>query len=630
MSFFRLLFGRRFASSEEKKEKLTLMTGVPLLGLDALSSTAYGPEAALAILLPLGAIGLHYFPLVILGVVILLIILYCSYRQTIGAYPHGGGAYIVAGENLGKRVGLWAAVALLLDYLLNVAVGISAGVGAAISAFPALHHHTLNITLFVLVTLTILNLRGVKQSGLVFIVPTITFVLCIAIAIGIGVAKSLLNGGHPQAVIEPSTMPVLTSNVTIWLLLGAFANGLTAMTGVEAVSNAIPLFKRPTVLNARRTLRAIVIILTLFLLGLAYLCPAYQITAMDESKPGYQTILSQLIGAVTGQGIFYYIAMASIFIVLTYSAQTSFAAFPRVCRLLAEDGYLPNFFSEKGRRLVYTPGIVVLAILSGLLLIIFKGITTALIPLFAIGAFSAFCFSQAGMVVFWHRKRNAKTKLAINALGAISTAIALIIIVVEKFLEGGWIIIVVAPLLYLLFSQIKRHYQHVARQIKHPFKTSFIKVKLKSPIVIIPIEGWDQVFERALKIGMLVSEDITAVHISTEKDETKQPLRKTWEEMIVRAAIEANVPVPKLIVIQSPYRRINKPILDFIYKTKKENPDRVIAVVIPELVEPHWYEYLLHNIHAAELKSILFLAKDPQIVVIHSPWYLPDYIDDKE
>jgi amino acid transporter len=394
MSFLNKLFGRPLPTSADKKQALSVYTGVPALGLDALASIGYGPEAALTILLPLGTLGLHYFPIVTLMVITQLILLYLSYQQTAGAYPNGGGAYIVASDNLGKFAGLCAGAALLIDYLLNVAVGISAGVGAIVSAIPSLHSHTLSICLMILAFLTIINLRGMRESGLLFITPTLAFVVCLGAALVMGAFNLWVSGGQPHAVIAPPAIPARTASVSTWILLCAFANGLTAMTGIEAVSNAIPLFRKPVVRNARWTLTIIVGMLALYLLAIGYLCPAYHIGAMDEYKPGYQTILSQLVGAVAGQGIFYYISIATIFFILTFSAQTSFAGFPRVCRLLADDSYLPHFFADKGSRLVFSHGIIILALLAGGLLILFDGITARLIPLFAVGAFSAFLFSN--------------------------------------------------------------------------------------------------------------------------------------------------------------------------------------------------------------------------------------------
>jgi len=623
MKILNRIFGRPLATKERKKQELSVITGVSALGLDALASTAYGPEAALMILLPAGLAGLHYFSLINVLIVAILITLYLSYRQTAAAYPNGGGAYIVASDNLGKKAGLWAAIALLLDYLLNVAVGISAGVGAIVSALPILQPWTLSLCLIVLMTLVLLNLRGVRESGLIFVVPAFAFVVFLGVAMVIGIVNALQSAGHPHPVVAPPAPPSVTITISTWLLLGAFANGLTAMTGVEAVSNAVPLFRKPVVRNAQWTLTVIVVILALFLLGLAYLCPSYNIIAMDQSKPGYQTILSQLVAATTGRGIFYYLSIFSIFIVLTYSAQTSFIGFPRVCRLLAEDHFLPHFFAERGRRLVFSLGIIVLAICSAMLLIMFEGITTNLIPLFAVGAFSAFLLSQTGMVVHWLRKKNepnARVKLFFNVLGVASTFIALVSIILAKFIEGAWVIVLAAPLLAYFCTRIHRHYNKLRRTIDKPLE---LKVsEFKQPVLIVPIRGWDSLAEKAIRFALLTSEDVTAVYISTN-DEDAKLLKELWTEKVKKPAqATSKCAVPQLEIIQSPYRRIYQPILDYVNKIKKDNPDRFIGVVIPELVEAHWYEHLLHNVRAAGLRALLFLERDQRTVVITIPWYI--------
>jgi len=615
------LLGRPLKSSETKKEELGVATGVPVLGLDALASTAYGPEAALTILVPLGMTGLHYMPMVTIGILALLATLYMSYRQTAAAYPGGGGAYFVAKDNLGMGAGVAAGTALLLDYMLNVAVGISAGVGAVLSAVPTLQEYRLAFCLLVLVALTFINLRGVRETGITFVFPVLAFVVCVGTTLVIGLVYTFLSGGHPHPVEPPPMVSQATQAVSAWVLLRAFASGCTAMTGVEAVSNAVPLFKKPAVPNAQWTLTIIVGILGAFLLAIGYLCPAYHIRAMDEQQPGYQTIFSQLVGAVAGRGLFYYLAIASIFIVLTCSAQTSFVGFPRVCRQLAEDGLLPSVFANRGRRLVFSGGIVVLAMLAGALLIVFSGITDKLIPLFAIGAFSAFAFSQIGMVAYWRRKRgkSAREKLIFNALGATCTSVALVIIVVAKFVQGAWITLIVGPGLVWLFWKIRGHYQSIAREVDQPVKLQ--TGKLRPPVVIIPIDTWNRVTERALRFGLEMSDDITALHVSSEENDNKG-LREKWAEKVEKPARAAKSAVPRLEIIHSPYRQIYEPILKFVRKREKENPDRLIAVVIPELVEPHWYEYLLHNIHGAGLRALLFLQGDRRTIVITTPWYL--------
>ncbi|HUB25271.1 MAG TPA: APC family permease [Tepidisphaeraceae bacterium] len=618
-----LFFGKPLSSSEKKNESLSIWTGVPVLGLDALASTGYGPEAALIVLMSLGGLSLHYYPYILIAVVVNIVVLYASYFQTIGAYPNGGGSYIVAKDNFGPGVAVWAAVALLLDYLLNVAIGISAGIGAVVSGIPSLHDHILLLCLIVLATLTCVNLRGVKESGLAFVTPVIVFVVCVAVTIVVGIVRTMLHGGHPHPIVAPPPVPSPSRTVSCWLLLAAFANGCTAMTGIEAVSNGVPLFRKPPVPNAQRTLTAIVAILALFLLGLAFVCPPFGVVAMNERESGYQTILSQLVAAVAGRGAFYYVALASIFIVLTYSAQTSFADFPRVCRLLAEDQFLPSAFAERGARLVYSQGIVVLAVLSAGLLIAFDGLTERLIPLFAIGAFGAFVFSQTGMVRHWlrHGGPHSKLKLAINGLGAVMTGAVLIIIIGAKFLEGAWMIVVVAPVLALLLRKIHRHYQTIGREIDQPLQLR--AANLQSPLVVIPIDGWTAVAAKAVEMGMMISDRVVALHVSKEGDDPNR-LKELWAAKVEKPARAARTSTPELKIVDSPYRRLLQPILDFVRRARKEEPDRVVAVIIPELAEPHWYGFLLHNQHGKMLKTLLWLKGDNRTIVIHCPWHLRD------
>lgn len=625
-SLFQTIFGRPIPSSQDKKEKLTVLTGVPVLGLDSLASTGYGPEAALTVLVPLGTAGLHAFPMIIVAVVALLTTLYFSYRQTSAAYPNGGGAYIVAKDNLGASSALVAAIALLLDYLLNVAVAISAGVGAVVSAVPLLQPHTLMLCLIVLLMLMVVNLRGVRESGVLFTFPVLVFITCMTVTIGLGLFHLWQSGGHPLPVVRPPPLSPETRTTSLWLLLTAFANGCTAMTGIEAVSNGVPLFRKPTVPRAQKTLTVIVAVLGLFLLGLAWLCPAYRIGAMDEQQPGYQTILSQLVAAVGGHGIFYYVSLASIFIVLTYSAQTSFTDFPRVCRLLAEDRFLPVGLAERGRRLVFSYGIVILTIFAAVLLIIFGGVTNGLIPLFAVGAFSAFLFSQIGMVRHWLRKggRGSSIKILFNGLGATTTAAALAVIVAAKFVEGAWAILMIAPALVFLLNRINRHYRKISRQVDRPLSLQSLesrRSKPQPPVVIIPVSNLNRVTERAIQFGLMISNDIIAVHICMERDEEER-FKELWEEKVTKQARTIAGKAPRLETIQSPYRKLDQPILDYANTIAQELPERIIAVLIPELAEPHWWGYLLHNWHGARLTTLFYLNGNERVTVIRVPWHL--------
>src|SRR5271166_3713986 len=447
-----VVFGRPLASSEDSGQRITPTQGIPTFGLDALSSAAYGPEAALTILLPLGLLGVQYVVPLTFAIIGLLIIVYFSYRQTIAAYPNGGGSYTVAKENLGNGAGLLAGAALMIDYLLNVAVGISAGIGALVSAVPRLEPHTLSLCLAVLVILTVVNLRGVKEAGSAFVAPTYLFVGTLALLIVVGLYKVIVSGGHPVAVLSLTQAQAVRASslqlVGTWILVKAFASGCTALTGVEAVSNGVQAFKKPVVPAARATLTAIIAILIVLLGGIALLVRYYGIVATDPGAPGYQSVLSLLTAAVAGKGIFYDVTMFSVLLVLCLSANTSFADFPRLCRMIARADYLPHSLTTRGRRLVFSQGIWGLAILSALLLILFGGVTDRLIPLFAVGAFMAFTLSQAGMVGHWRRTASwarAWRSILINGLGALATGITVMVIVVAKFAEGAWVVVVLLP-----------------------------------------------------------------------------------------------------------------------------------------------------------------------------------------
>src|ERR1700691_1203270 len=439
MGFVNVLFGRPLASSEDEGERITPAAGIPTFGLDALSSAAYGPEAALTILLPLGLLGVRYIVPLTFAIIVLLIIVYFSYRQTIAAYPMGGGSYTVAKENLGEGAGLLAGAALMIDYLLNVAVGISAGIGALVSAVPSLEKHTLGLCLAVLVILTVVNLRGVKEAGSAFMAPTYFFVGTLAIVIVVGFYKVIASGGHPVAVTVLAVTGGQASTATMvgtWILLKAFASGCTALTGVEAVSNGVQAFKKPVIPAARATLTAIIAILILLLGGIAVLLPYYQIMATDPGASGYQSVLSMLTAAVTGKGIFYDVTMFSVLLVLCLSANTSFADFPRLCRMVARDDYLPHSLVTRGRRLVFSQGIWALAILAALLLILFGGVTDRLIPLFAVGAFMAFTLSQAGMVGHWWKTKGFCGAMVVNGFGALATGLTVMVILAAQFFAG--------------------------------------------------------------------------------------------------------------------------------------------------------------------------------------------------
>ncbi len=620
MSLLDLLLGKPLASDQARAECIGTAAGIPIFGLDALSSAAYGPEAALTLLIPLGAAGIAYMIPISASIIVLLAIVYFSYRQTIHAYPGGGGSYTVARQNLGVSAGLLAAAALMIDYILTVAVGISAGVGALVSAVPSLQSHTLSICLGILVLITLINLRGMRDTGLVFMAPTYLFVGTLLAAILIGLFKTLLSGGHPIPVEPLPRITQATALPGVWIILQAFASGCTAMTGVEAVSNGVKAFREPVVTTARRTLTVIIVLLMILLAGIAYLVRMYGIPATVPGEPGYQSVLSLLLAAVSGRGVFYYISMASILVVLALSANTAFADFPRLCRAIAQNNYLPHSFATRGRRLVYTQGILVLAVLAGVLLVIFGGVTDRLIPLYAVGAFLAFTLSQAGMVGHWRRVggKGATRSMLINGLGALATGSTVIVVLVAKFVEGAWITVLLVPGLLLAMGLVRRHYHAVFVEVRSP--TPLDLTDTAPPLVILPVQGWNRIVKKALRFALKISPNIRAIHVDC--GEGSEIFRDEWCRFVEQPAMEAGVAAPELIVLPSPYRLILGPIVDYVLEAERANPGQQIAVLIPELVERHWYHHLFHNKRASVLKALLLLRGNQRIIVINVPWYL--------
>jgi amino acid transporter len=621
MSFLDILLGKPLATWDERAEQIGTSAGIPIFGLDALSSAAYGPEAALTLLIPLGAAGVAYIVPVSASIIVLLTIVYFSYRQTIAAYPGGGGSYTVATENLGTFPGLLAAAALMIDYILVVAVGISAGVGALVSAVPSLQPHTLVLCVGILMIITLVNLRGLREAGIAFMVPTYLFVGTLLIAIVVGLFKTVMAGGHPAPVVAPPPVALPTvAAASLWILLQVFSNGCTAMTGVEAVSNGVRAFREPTVRNAQRTLTVIIGLLIVMLAGIAYLIRAYGIAATDPGQPGYQSVLSMLVAAVAGRGWFYYITIGSVLIILSLSANTAFADFPRLCRAVAQQNFLPHSFGFRGRRLVYSYGIFALAILAAVLLILFQGVTDRLIPLFAIGAFLAFTLSQAGMVGHWMRVggRGAMRSMLVNGLGAVATGTTLVVVLVAKFTAGAWVSALLIAGLVTTMLWVRRHYAQVARETRSssPLDVS----NLRPLVVVVPIQEWGKIAQRALQFALTLSPDVRAVHVATE-DETNA-LQQEWKRVAEEPVKKAGGTPPQLVTLPSPYRLILRPILDYVLEAEKTHPDRQIAVIVPELVEKHWYHYPLHNQRAELLKALLLLHGSQRIVLINVPWYI--------
>jgi len=498
-----------------------------------------------------------------------------------------------------------------------------------------LYVYTLPLCLGILVVLTLVNLRGTIDAGRLFAVPTYLFVACFVAVLAIGSYAAIASGGHPQPVILPPPSPAPVEALGLWLLLRAFASGCTAMTGVEAVSNAVNAFREPQVRNARLTLSIVVAVLAILLAGIAYLAMSYGVMAMDQTKPGYQSVLSQLVGAVAGRGVFYYVAIASALMILCLSANTSFVGFPQLCRIVAQDGFLPRPFATVGRRLVYSVGILYLTLTAGFLLIAFDGITNRLIPLFAIGAFTTFTISQTGMVAHWRnvlrgkrgrgQRQRVQVKLFLNGVGAVATITALAVIVIAKFNEGGWITIVAIPCVIVLLKGIHRYYGNVDAALRDDDQLQFRPSK--PPFVLVMTRQWDRLTDKALSLAMELSPDVIAVHLAAlegpDIGEQERKLREQWARGVEDSAVAAQASnPPRLVFLSAPFRRIHAPLLKLINELEQKDPERTIAVMISELVKRHWWEHLLSNHRARRLRNAVLEYGGPRVAVIAVPWYL--------
>jgi amino acid transporter len=620
------IFGKPLATSDERAEHIGVAAGIPIFGLDALTSAAYGPEQALFILIPLGAMGLTHLVPIISSILILLVIVFFSYRQTIAAYPNGGGSYTVASENLGEGAGLLAAAALMIDYILTAAVGISAGVTAVTSVESRLIPYTLPLCLAILAILALVNLRGVKDTGAAFILPTFMFIGTLLTLVGVGVWKTIQAGGHPTplATMPPPTPAIghFVGFAFVWLIMKAFSSGCAAMTGVEAVSNGVMAFSEPRAKKAQWTLTIIIAILIVLLYGTSWLAKHYGIMAMEPNDPQYQSTLSLLVAAVFGKHWFYLVTMGSVFLALALSANTAFADFPRLTRAIAMQDHLPHVFILRGRRLLFSHGVYALTGFTAVILIAFGGVTDKLIPLYAIGAFLAFTLSQAGMVQHW-RKQEGEHKgrgwhMFVNGTGAVATGITTVIVLASKFMSGAWVTALLVPTLILLMHSVKKHYSRVKREMAD--MTPLNVANLEQPLVVIPMAGWNRISEKAMRFGLLLSKDIKVVHVHSEDE--GHGIEDDWEAMVVGPIRGSDLPVPELVTIASNYRFIISPLMDYILRLEADNPGRKVAVLLPELVVRHWWENLLHNQRVQLLKLFLLVRGNQRIVVVNIPWYL--------
>jgi amino acid transporter len=599
----RVIVGKPIPSNLAHHERLSRITGLAILSSDPLSSVAYATEEIMRVLVLVGAAALSISSPIALIIAAILAMVVFSYRQTIHAYPSGGGAYIVAKENLGEMPALIAAAALLIDYILTVAVSIAAGVAAITSAFPEWHVNRVELTLAFVVLLMLGNLRGIRESGRIFAAPTYFFIVTILLLLGVGAWRVLTGSVQPVPPVEP--LVSTGAPLTLFLLLTAFSNGCTAMTGVEAVSNGVPAFRPPESKNAAATMLAMAVLSITMFLGITLLAQAYHILPSER-----ETVVSQLARGVFGsRGLPYYAVQAGTMLILVLAANTAYADFPRLASILARDRYLPRQLMNQGDRLAFSNGIVGLSILAAVLLAMFGGDTHALIPLYMIGVFVSFTLSQAGMVVRWRRLRGPgwKTSAAINGVGAFVTGVVLIVVAVTKAHEGAWIIILLIPINVLFFRATRKHYDVVASQLSlkgwHP-------QSIRRNTVIVPISGIQRAVVEALDYAKTLSNDVRAVYVNIDPTETER-LKAQWAEW------GEGVP---LVVLDSPYRSLMEPLLEYVERLNLTHPGDYVTVVLPEFVPARWWHHLFHNQRALLIKGALLFK--PNTVVTSVPFHL--------
>jgi amino acid transporter len=602
-SFKRLILGRPIPTHLAHHERLSRVTGLAVLSSDALSSVAYATEEILRVLVVGGLAALTHGTPIALLIAALLAIVAFSYRQTIHAYPSGGGAYIVSKDNLGINAALVAAAALLIDYTLTVAVSIAAGVAAVTSAFPSLHVNRVELSLGFLVVLAIGNLRGIRESGRIFSVPTYFFIVMILLLEAVGVWRYATGSILPIETLNP--LPVGSSAIGIFVLLTAFSNGCTAMTGVEAVSNGVPAFRPPEAKNAAQTLIAMAILAIAMFVGITLLANAYHVVPSET-----ETVVSQIArGTFGGRGGLYLCVQAATTLILVLAANTAYSDFPRLGSIVARDGFLPRQFSNQGDRLAFSNGIFALSVFAGLLLVVFGGDTHALIPLYMIGVFISFTLSQFGMVLHWRRLREPGwvASAFINGIGAIATAVVLCIVTMTKALEGAWIIILLIPVLVAVFKATGRHYEHVADQLS---LQGWKGETRQHSTVLVPIGGVQRAVLQAIGYARSLSDDVRALFVDTDANATER-VRAEWEQWGGGTRLE---------VLQSPYRSLMEPLLEYIDHLQATNPNDYVTVILPEFVPAQWWQHLLHNQRALLIKGALLFR--PRVVVTSVPFHL--------
>jgi amino acid transporter len=607
MTLKRILFGRPLKTSEAESEKMPIWKALPILSSDALSSVAYGTEMILLELATVGAYAFSFSLPIAFAIVLLIAILIISYRQVIDAYPQGGGAYMVAKENLGMMWGRLAGVSLLIDYTLTVAVSVSAGVLAITSAYPAALPYIVPIGLIFIWFMVWMNLRGTSESGTVFAFPTYLFIFCMLTLVGKGFFDWLTGTGHAtHNVSVPTSLP---AGLTWFVLLKAFSSGCSAVTGIEAISNAVPHFRKPSQRNAKRTMLALGLLLSVIFGGVTILSQAYDI---HPDPTGSKTVLSMIAEDAFGRGIIFYLIQFATMLILVLAANTSFNGFPILASIMAQDKNMPRMFSNRGDRLAYHYGIVTLGILASILLIVFHGRTEALIPLYAIGVFLSFTMAQVGLVLKWRREKSQgwQRKAIINGMGAVVTFFVVIIFSITKFEEGAWIVVVITPILLWVITNISKHYDNVAKQLKVDLKQP---IQNTETVIIIPVAGIHKVVASTIAYAKSLSPNVVAFYVAFSPEDAKK-MEERWDEWN---------PGVRLVVVVSRYRTLIKPLIEFIERIDhRYGKQKKITVLLPEFITHKWWHRLLHNQSAFRIRAVLLARKD--VVVSTVPYHLKD------
>ena len=597
------LLGESLPTSAHAEERLSNAAALAVLSSDALSSVAYATEEILLILVAAGSSGLGLSLPIAVAIILLLAIVVLSYRQTIRAYPQGGGSYIVARENLGIYPGLVAGASLMIDYILTVTVSISAGTAALTSAIPVLQRFTVELCVIFIFLLTLANLRGVRESGKLFMIPTYTFIVSIFVLIGLGLYQQAF-GQIPQSY---PNLPVGES-LSLFFILRAFSAGCTALTGVEAISDGVLAFKQPEWKNASLTLLYMGVILGIMFIGITYLVRVYHIVPEEG-----QTVVSLLGRQILGDGPSYYFIQVATLFILLLAANTSYADFPRLCYFLARDGFCPRQLSLLGDRLVYSNGIILLSLCAAVLVIIFRGQVNAIIPLYAVGVFTSFTLSQAGMVRRWFKERTSgwQASAVMNGLGAIATAVVLAVVVTTKFLGGAWLVVVAIPLVVSLFLAIRRHYQYVADHlsIQGIPPRSYIprpKAEVVTHPAVVVISQLNRGTLEALDYARSIADEIVAIHVDFGSTD-RENLQQQWQKL------EADIP---LVILESPYRSVISPIVNFVISFEARHPGVLSTTIIPAFVTRNWWESILHNQTSFFLKRALRAEKSRVVTTV--------------